>query len=66
MATNEEEFAPQPTFLERLNLKTVRAVRDYAVPLGALAAGLVTNLVPQPFTAVAVIFVVLAVLEYER
>jgi hypothetical protein len=66
MATNEEDLVPQPTFLERLNLKTVRAVRDYAVPIGALAAGLVTNLVPQPFTAVAVIFVVLAVLEYER
>ena len=66
MATNDEDFVPQPTFLERLNLKTVRAVRDYAVPLGALVAGLVTNVVPQPFTAVAVIFVVLAILEYER
>jgi hypothetical protein len=66
MATNEDELASQPTFLERLNLKTVRVVRSYAVPLGALVSGLVTNVVPQPFTAVAVIFVVLAVLEYER
>jgi hypothetical protein len=66
MATNEDELAPQPTFLERLNLKTVRAVRDYAVPLGALLAGLAVHVVPEPFTAVAVIFVVLAILEYER
>jgi hypothetical protein len=66
MATNEDELAPQPTFLERLNLKTVRAVRDYAVPLGALLAGLAVHVVPDPFTAVAVIFVVLAILEYER
>lgn len=66
MATNEEDLIPQPTFLERLNLKTVRAVRDYAVPLGALLAGLAVHVVPEPFTAVAVIFVVLAILEYER
>ncbi len=66
MATNEEDLVPQPTFLERLNIKTVRAVRDYAVPLGALLAGLAVHVVPEPFTAVAVIFVVLAILEYER
>ena len=66
MATNDEDLIPQPTFLERLNLKTVRAVRDYAVPLGALLAGLAVHVVPDPFTAVAVIFVVLAILEYER
>ena len=66
MATNEEELVPQPTFLERLNVKTARVVRDYSVALGALLAGLVVNIVPQPFTAVAVIFVVLAILEHER
>jgi len=66
MATNEEELVPQPTFLERLNVKTARVVRDYSVPLGALAAGLAVNVVPEPFTAVAVIFIVLAILEYER
>lgn len=66
MATNPEELEGQPTFLERLSIKTTRAVRDYAVPLGALIAGAAVHVVPEPFTAVAVIFVVLAILEYER
>ena len=66
MATNEEELYQQPNIVQRLVVKATRAVRDYSVPLGALAAGLAVNVVPEPFTAVAVIFVVLAILEYER
>ncbi len=66
MATNEEELYVQPNIGQRLVVKATRAVRDYSVPLGALAAGLAVNVVPEPFTAVAVIFVVLAILEYER
>lgn len=66
MATNEEELAPQPTFLQRFNNKTARAVRDYSLPIGALIAGASVHVVPEPFTAIAVIFVVLAILEYER
>lgn len=66
MATNEEELYQQPNIAQRLVVKATRAVRDYSVPLGALAAGLAVNVVPEPFTAVAVIFVVLAILEYER
>jgi hypothetical protein len=66
MATNAEEAYEQPNIAHRLVVKATRAVRDYSVPLGALAAGLAVNVVPEPFTAVAVIFVVLAILEYER
>lgn len=66
MATNEEELYQQPNIVQRVVVKATRALRDYAVPFGALIAGFVTNVVPQPFTAVAVIFVVLAILEYER
>jgi hypothetical protein len=66
MATNEQEVYVQPNIGQRLVVKAARAVRDYAVPLGALAAGIAVHAVPEPFTAVAVIFVVLAVLEYER
>ena len=66
MATNEEELYQQPNIVQRMVVKATRAVRDYSVPLGALAAGLAVNVVPEPFTAVAVIFVVLAILEYER
>jgi hypothetical protein len=66
MATNPEDLASEPTFLERLTVTTTRTVRDYSVPLGALIAGLAVNVVPDPFTAIAVIFVVLAILEYER
>lgn len=66
MATNAEDAYEQPNIARRLVVKATRAVRDYSVPLGALAAGLAVNVVPEPFTAVAVIFVVLAILEYER
>ena len=66
MATNEEELYQQPNIVQRIVVKATRTVRDYAVPLGALAAGLAVNVVPEPFTAVAVIFIVLAILEYER
>ena len=66
MATNEEELYQQPNIVERVTVKATRALRDYAVPLGALIAGAAVHVVPEPFTAVAVIFVVLAILEYER
>lgn len=66
MATNEEELYQQPNIAQRLVAKVTRTARDYSIPLGALAAGLAVNIVPEPFTAVAVIFVVLSVLEYER
>jgi hypothetical protein len=66
MATNEEELYQQPNIVQRVTVKATRALRDYAVPLGALIAGASVHVVPDPFTAIAVIFVVLAILEYER
>ena len=66
MATNEEELYQQPNIVRRTATKAVRTLRDYSVPLGALLAGVCVHAIPDPYTAVAVIFVVLAILEYER
>lgn len=66
MATNEEELYEQPNIVRRAASRAAQALKDYSLPLGALLAGVAVNVIPAPHTAVAVIFIVLAVVEYER
>lgn len=66
MATNEPELYEQPNIVRRTMNRAARALKDYSLPLGALLAGVAVNVVPEPHTAVVVVFIVLAVIEYER
>lgn len=66
MATNPEEVVPQEGVVKRVAVSVKRTFNDYSLPIGALVAGLATEAVPSPFTGLAVVFIVLAVVEYER
>lgn len=66
MATNPEEVVPQEGVVIRVSKAVKKTIKDYSLPLGALLAGLATEVVPSPFTGLAVVFIVLSVVEYER
>jgi hypothetical protein len=66
MATNPEEVVPQAGVVRRAAASVKRTLNDYSLPLGALVAGLATEIIPAPFTGLVVVFIVLAVVEYER